>query len=306
MSPIDAAAILGRFLQFAGACVLAGAALFFLYGVAPDRFARWPSRLVAGAAALGAIGVVAWLMAQAASFGEAGRDAVDPAKVWGVAAETGFGRVALLRLVLFVVALHLSPLAARGRGVWLALAAVGAIAAASFAWTGHGGRDEGLAGVLHQSADVLHLLAASIWIGALAGLTALLVLASRNPGAGRAALTGLVRFSGIGLAVVAVLIASGLVNSWLLVGPAAVPRMLTSPYGQLLIAKLALFAVMLALAAANRYRHAPRLERALQGAGADAATIRPVLASVLTETGLAVAVLILVSWLGTLAPPIEG
>lgn len=304
---VETAGVVARLLQFAAAAVLGGGALFFVYGVPPDRRSRWASRLLRIAAGVGVLGTISWLMAQTALIDEGPRDAFDTAKVWSVAAETSFGRVALIRLGLFLTALAATCGRWRGRGYWLALAGLGAAASASFAWTGHGARDEGLPGALHLAADVLHLLAASVWIGALAALMGLVALASRSGGgAGRDALTGLVRFSGIGVAVVAVLVGSGLVNSWFLIGPQGLGRMLTSYYGQLLVMKLALFGLMLVLAAANRYRHTPRLAFALQNVEAGGAPFRQVVASVVTETALAVAVLALVSWLGTLSPTIDA
>lgn len=307
MSLIDAAAIAARLAQFTGAAVLCGGALFFLYGVLPAGRTRWPLRLIRAGASVGAIGTLGWLMAQSAQFGEGAADALDPAKVWSVAVDTGFGRVALTRLGLFLIALGFAVARGPGRRRWVALAVLGAAVSASFAWTGHGAREDGLTGAVHALSDVLHALAASTWIGALVMLAALAVIAGRAStyDARRDALTGLVRFSAIGVGVVGVLVASGLVNSWLLVGPAGLSRILTTAYGQLLLAKLALFAVMLGLAAANRYRLTPRLERAL-ATDAGAKAMAPVIGSILTETALAFLVLGLVSWLGTLSPPVDG
>ncbi len=307
MTLVDAAAIIARLAQFSGAAVLGGGALFFLYGVTPDRCKEWPLLLIRVAAGVGAIGTLGWLMAQSAQMGEGRADALDPAKVWSVAADTGFGRVALVRLGLFLLALVFAIGQRPRRRLWLVLSLLGVAASASFAWTGHGVRDEGLSGAIHVAADVLHLLAASIWIGALAVLTILVFLAGRPgaSGAGQDALTGLVRFSAIGVGIVVVLTATGLVNSWLLVGRAGLGRLMTTPYGQLLLAKLVLFGLMLGLAAANRYRLTPQLEGALK-ADSGAAPFQPVVRSIITETFLAIVVLAVVSWLGTLSPPIDG
>lgn len=308
MSPVDAAVIIARLVQFSAAAVLGGGALFFLYGVAPDARATWPTRLIATAAGAGALGAIGWLMAQSGQIGSGPADAFDPATVWSVATETGFGRVALARLAFFLCALFLAIGLKSGRRLWLYLGITGAAASASFAWTGHGARDGGLAGSIHLAADVLHLLAGSIWIGALAVLTILVCRASRagaGGGGGQDALTGLVRFSAIGLGVVGVLVASGLVNGWLLVGPTGLRRVLTTPYGLLLLTKLVLFGMMLALAALNRYRLIPQLEPALR-ADSGPKSFEPVVRSILAETALAILVLGLVSWLGTLSPPIDG
>ncbi len=67
----------------------------------------------------------------------------------------------------------------------------------------------------------------------------------------------------VGTLVVVVIIVSGLTNAWLLVGPANVQRLPATLYGRLLIAKLVLFAAMLALAALNRFRLVPDFERAV-------------------------------------------
>src|SRR3546814_8332715 len=61
---------------------------------------------------------------------------------------------------------------------------------------------------------------------------------------------------------VLVIAATGLINSQMIVGAENLGRSLSSPYGQLLLAKLALFALMLALAAANRWRLTPALAAA--------------------------------------------
>lgn len=308
MTAIETTAVLARLLQFTAAAVLGGASLFFVYGPQPEPAVRWPRRLVRAAAAAGALGALAWLMAQAGAVGEVQADALNPAMVWSVATETGFGHVALLRLGLFLLALAAAiVLRPSARAYWLSLGVLGAAASVSFAWTGHGAHDEGAAAVIHLTADALHLLAASVWLGALACLAGLLLAARKSPSAaGSAAVTGLVRFSAIGVAVVAVLVASGLVNSWFLVGPGGLVALPSTAYGRLLLAKLALFGLMLALAALNRYRHTPDVERALQVPQAGGAAFRPVLVSVLIESGLALGVLCLVSWMGTLSPTIDA
>jgi putative copper resistance protein D len=183
------------------------------------------------------------------------------------------------------------------------LVTLGAVAVASFAWSGHGAATEGPGGLPHLVSDVLHLLAAGVWLGALAAL-ALMVRpgASRSdPGALRALHGALAGFSGVGSAVVAILLLTGLVNSWFLVGLDGVPRLASSPYGVLLIAKLVLFGAMLGLAAANRFRHTPALAAALD-AGTAQAALPALRRSVALETAAGLGIMLLVSVLGTLAP----
>lgn len=73
----------------------------------------------------------------------------------------------------------------------------------------------------------------------------------------------LVRFSAIGLSVVAALLLSGLINTWFLIGPSRWRSLLATAYGVVLLIKLGLFGMMLVLAALNRYRAAPALGAAL-------------------------------------------
>lgn len=279
-----------RLLQLLAASALCGSSLFCLYGWRPAPSDR-PLRLLGPFAAAGAAAAVGWLMAQAGVLFDDPAQALSPASVWSVVADTGFGPPAAARAGAFVLALAVA-IAARGstaRPVFVASAAIGAAAAASFAWTGHGAAQEGPAGALHLAADVLHLLAACVWIGALFCLARLVCM--RSP----AARPGLVAFSGVGPATVAVLVFTGLVNGWFLVGPRNLGALWTTPYGLLLLIKLGLFAAMLGLAGLNRWVLTPRL--------GDEGRLR---ASVLTETLLAVLVLGCVSLMGVLAPPAEG
>src|SRR3546814_563986 len=79
-------------------------------------------------------------------------------------------RVAALLLVLyFSIVGWRRPAFALG-----SLSVTAAIALATLAWTGHGAADEGLLGWVHLGADITHLLAAGIWVGALAALCLLI------------------------------------------------------------------------------------------------------------------------------------
>jgi copper resistance protein D len=187
------------------------------------------------------------------------------------------------------------------------VAGAGAIALASLAWGGHGAMDEGAVGWVHLTADIGHLLAAGIWVGALLAL--LLLVFRRQDLVDRDHLIlshrALAGFSLVGTLTVAAIILSGLVNSWLLIGPANILKLPSSLYGQLLIAKLLLFGAMAALAATNRFRLVPQFERSLPSADHRAA-LRALRRSLAIETGCAVAVLALVAWLGTLEPPMSA
>lgn len=81
-------------------------------------------------------------------------------------------------------------------------------------------------------------------------------------------------FSLVGSVIVGLIVITGLMTGYMLVGPANLLSLPKSLYGQLLLAKLALFAAMLALAAANRWRLTPALQHAI-GEGDTASGILP-------------------------------
>jgi len=181
-----------------------------------------------------------------------------------------------------------------------------AVLAASFvllagiAGTGHAGEN-----LIHMIADGIHLLAAAIWIGALFVLLVLVTVAADTQANSAAAIVrhALIRFSGIGTSLVAVLVLSGLVNSWYLIGFDKLDQLFVSRYEEILLVKLALFGAMLVIAAANRFWLTPRLAAALASGSKPAASIRPLGMSILGETVLGIGVLAAVAWLGTLQPP---
>jgi putative copper resistance protein D len=186
---------------------------------------------------------------------------------------------------------------------WVGLAA-GLALVAAIAWTGHAGATLGELGDLHLAADVLHLLAASAWIGGLAGLAVLFAVGRRRPSREWRPLEfdAVERFSVLGMVSVAVLIASGAVNSWILVG--SVRGLLLTDYGRLLLLKITAFVVMVGFAAVNRFLLTPRL-----AAGAKSGTVPNALAplkrNTLIEIGLGLAIFAVVGVLGTMHPAIH-
>ena len=100
----------------------------------------------------------------------------------------------------------------------------------------------------------------------------------------------------MGYVAVALLAATGLLNSLLLVG--STRALIGTLYGRLLALKILLFLVMACVALFNRFRLLPRLRRETQ---ATAALAR----SVFCEQGLGLAILAVVSVLGTWPPAIH-
>lgn len=297
---MDAALVLVRLLAFVAGSALFGAPLFALYsGVAPARLQRLLtiSGLTAGLTAAAALVIQTGQMAGDPKAG------LDPDTLREVIA-SGFGGSVLTRVAAGLAALALGLSLRPGRGLWVASAMLGVVALGALPWAGHGAADDGAAGVVHLLADIIHLLAAGVWLGALAAF--LLLLAVRRPDRATAsALHGALKgFSGIGSGVVAAIVASGLANTWFLVGPEHLRGLLGALWGRLLLAKLAVFLVMLGLASLNRYRLTPRLEAAL--AGEPRAALAALRRSVGLETCLGLGVLVLVAVLGTQPPPMAG
>ncbi len=202
----------------------------------------------------------AWLTAEAASMsGLPLQRAITFDTLGLVLGKTVFGRLWTLRFVL-VIAVGLLLLATnrstdRKRRFHLELGSliVAALYLGSLAWAGHAASGQGSERWVQIISDVVHLLAAGAWLGALPGLVFLLGSARATDLTAQAVR----RFSIVGLVSVGALILSGFVNSWFLVG--SVPALLGTGYGQLLLAKLTLVVLMVSLAAVNRLCLTPRL-----------------------------------------------
>ncbi len=258
-------------------------------------------------AALAIAGLVASLFGfavQIAAMSGSGLIAIDADLATVLLTETAMGWALMARLGALLVAVgfaFVSPV----RSMWL-VTVCGGLAAATLAWSGHGAASEGSAGLLHLISDIVHLLAASAWLGALAVL--LLLVSPRGadmPDRVAAAHAALSAFSLLGTILVGLIVVTGLVNGAFVVGAAHLLVLGGSAYGQLLLVKLLLFGAMLGCAAANRFWLTPLLERAT-GQVATSRALSSLRRTIAFETGLAVTILALVAWFGTLEPPMSA
>jgi putative copper resistance protein D len=293
----DAATVAMRFALYGDLMALFGVAAYALIAL---RGAKAPLRatMIAGAL-IGLALTLLLLLLLVADMAGTGLSGVDRESVGVVLDETAPGRATIWRAAALALLALLGLLPGADASWWRASAALlGGIALATLAWGGHGAATEGPLGMPHLGADIVHLLASGLWLGALTMLLAR--LCRRAPDAGHVAGThrALAGFSGLGTLLVAAILLSGLVNFWVLVGIDQLPALTATLYGRLLLAKLALFALMLALAARNRFRLTPALARAADPAAALPALRR----SVALEAAAGVAILALVAWLGTLDP----
>jgi putative copper resistance protein D len=303
-----------RFLHFVATVSLSGLVMFHAFVGAPALAAGGANvatvRLIAGRLArlawgslvLAALTGVASLLVQTASMGERPLSALwSDDLVATVLLDTDFGNVWLVRLVLIVLlAAALRPPYFRAPPpAWRRASALALAVAfvASLAFAGHAAAGDGGEGAIHLAADVLHLVAAAAWVGALVPLAIVLAAATDSGDALAVARTATVRFSTLGIASVGTVLATGIVNTFELAGSWA--ALFGTDYGRLLLLKIALFLAMLAIAAVNRMRLTPQI---VAGGIAVVPALRQLRANALTEAVLGALILFIVGALGTLPP----
>jgi putative copper resistance protein D len=210
--------------------------------------------------------------------------------------ETRFGRVWCWHLLLAAV-LVLACLGRQPRRPVVLFLSLGLLA--SLGWVGHAAMDDGSARIAHELNQTVHLLGAGLWLGGLAPLAWVLRQARRQPGdiAISVARDALRNFSRMGYAAVALLALTGAINTLFLVG--SLNAMFDTPYGRLLAFKILLFLAMVVVALINRFRLGPRIS-------GDPGALRALGRTVALEQGLALAVLAVVSVLGTWPPALYG
>jgi putative copper resistance protein D len=301
---LELAVVALRWLQYAGAVVLLGTPLFLLYtfrrGDGVDL--TWSRAILIGSGLVVFASALLALLAQTAVMAGSLAEAIKPASLSFMITGTALGKAMVARAALALAAVVAVLAIKPGKTAWSVSLGLGLFVVASFAWTGHGAATEGSGGLVHLASDIVHSVGAALWLGALVALTILLRRrAGVDDGVLHRALHG---FSGLGTLAVALLVATGLANSWFLVGPERFVNLGDSLYGQLLIAKLALFVLMLSLAADNRFRLTPSLRRELEHTGQSISAVRRLRRSIVTETTLGLVVLAVVALMGTLPPPV--
>ncbi len=286
-----------------------GLAAFGLYGIRTgDRTEALPLRSWLVVSSLAALLLsFGWIALMASSMAGTPVWPIDWASVEALLAGSSIGLAWEVRMAALVLAL-VAGLFVKGRTSALAIVATASgVALSTLAWIGHGAVDEGLPGWAHLIADILHLLAAGAWVGALAGLILLVLRPASRVDAAHLELThsALHGFGTIGTIVVVTIVLSGLVNSWLLVGIDNLSSLGTTLYGLLLLAKIALFGAMLCFAALNRFRLTPAFEHAI-ATGHHTRAASALRRSLAAETACIIVILLVVAWLGTLSPPASG
>lgn len=294
-----------RFALYLDLMLLFGLAAFGLYSLRGEERvsgAQLPfapllatTTVLGGLLSLAAMACMAWAMSGVLEWVE----------LWPhiemMVLETDVGLSWTLRLAALLLAGFAVTLNKRWPTASLGLVMLGgAIALATLAWAGHGAMDEGSRRSWHFITDFLHLWAAGGWVGALAAFALLLRQSEPRLAVLARTLTG---FETAGAVIVVVISATGVINYLFIVGP-SITGLLDGTYGQLLALKLTLFAVMLVFAALNRFHLSPLLENARQ-TGEHRVAVNALRRSMVLEFSVAVVILGLVAWLGTLSPEME-
>jgi copper transport protein len=254
---VSAVRTVTQLLSYTGAVLLIGVAAFlFLLWPAGHTSARM-RRLLIGSVLVAGVGAVGSFLVQGPYV--AGGDVsgvVDP-QLWAETLGASYGRPLLLRIL--AVGLSVPVL-----GIWPRLpededAGPGGVAAAgnvmllaaSFSLTGHAA--EAQPRLLAETADVVHLAAAGLWLGGLATLfLAYLpdVAGDARPAARSEAVDLLARWSRTAAAAVVLLLVTGTYQAWREVR--SLGALTGTSYGRLLLLKLVVVAGVLAVAAVSR------------------------------------------------------
>ena len=228
---------------------------------------------------------------------------LDAGNLQTVLGQTQFGQLWLGRAALGIalgVALYF---VARGRTLLLPqpsylnrlFLVLGVLLLIALAWAGHAS-----AGihhhVLHLVADMLHLLLGAVWPTGLIPLSLFLWHTHRadQKMPPDREIKVLQRFSQISLGAVLVLVVTGAINSWLMLS--SWEDLVTTAYGSLLLAKVSIVGTMIGLGAVNRLFLLPRLQ-------AEPSLLRALRRTILAESALALAVLVIVGIMGMTSPP---
>src|SRR5216684_3464837 len=310
---VDWPLIMVRTIHFAASAVITGTLVFRTWVAKPGLPSEqaialgWRSqslRVAWIALAVTLLSGAGWLLLQAVSMsGLPPGEAMTSQVLSTVLNETQFGAVTEIRSVLAIIlatALAFDRFALADR---LALAAAVGLTA-SIAWTGHAGSTLGELGNLHLTADALHLIASAAWIGGLVPLALLLAPRRRNQDFAWASLArdAAQRFSTLGMVSVGTLLVTGIVNAWILVG--SIHALIVTGYGQLLLVKLVVFAIMLGFAATNRFWLTPQLALSSEN-DPQLEALRQLTRNSVAEIALGLTIFAIVGVLGTLHPAIH-
>jgi putative copper resistance protein D len=155
------------------------------------------------------------------------------------------------------------------------------------------------------AADSVHLIATALWAGGLPALWRAFYLGNHHMNLPHDWTARLVnRFSRLALLSVALLLITGLYQSWIHVGSLDVLK--STDYGNVLILKLALFIVMLAFGALNFFSTKPRLAKAAKANSGQQSDSRQALRRIGVESVIGLVIFAVTGWLTVLPPGVHA
>jgi putative copper resistance protein D len=298
---IGSALLLASLLFFRPAYVPVGSG----YEPAGARFTQRLSRWLIGAWIVQLLSGAVWFALVAADMnGVALPEIFDSTLLTTVLTQTQFGQLWIGRAIVgavlgpILLLLWRRPSAASRSTLITTALSLSVLLLLSLAWAGHASSGSSYR-ALHLSADVLHLALGAVWPVGLVPLLLFLktAAADNEPAEFERAVITLKNFSRASLAAVLLLFLTGFVNAWLAFPSFA--SLFISTYGQLLLAKVALFLGMIVLGARNRFVLLPGLHATLSSRS----TFAKLRTAVLLESLLAAIVLLIVGLMGITAPP---
>ena len=217
---------------------------------------------------------------------------------------TEMGMAFLIRLALLIVGLCALMTSRAGRPTSLIAALCFAGAMLTLSWSGHAAATEGGLGLFHRLNNGVHLLATSLWLGAIAWFLMLTVKAHRQRELIPALplLRVMHGFAPLGVGLVAAAALTGVINAQLIFGLENSVSVLTTPYGILLIAKVLLVGMMLAFGAHNARIGRRAAVKGESDKSEPSITLSRLRRSLAGELMMAVGVIGLVAVLGMLSP----
>ena len=298
---MDEAYVACRLIHLTSAMVAFGGGAFRLYAVGPSDerlFAPLDARLrllllVAAVLALLSALLLVPLVAGRMAGSEAA--ALDWNTISAALLDTSFGRV--WRWHLLIAALLVSACAIR-QVLPAYRVAISVVLLGSLGWAGHVAAEPGPIPLGHEINQSVHLLAAGIWLGGLVPLGWLVARALQPDGDAWLVLLRrtLPEFSFMGYIAVFFVAVTGLSNTVILVG--SIGGLVGTLYGRLLLLKILLFAMLVCVAAVNRWILTPRIYcEATPSTG-----VAALLWTVGVEQTLGLLMLVVASVLGTLPP----
>ena len=294
-----------RFFQYLLLLGLFGWTAFRVVGLRaasrlPVRSGRTAAIIAAGLAPFVSTGLM--LASIAAMMGQT-IGALDWPMIEAMTLSTDMGWAFLIRTAFLIVGAM--ALLAGSDNLRLSIAAICfAVALITLGWSGHAAATEGALGWAHRLSNSVHLLASGLWLGAIGWFANLSIIAHREAERVPVAplLAAMHGFAPLGVALVATVAITGLINAQLIFGLENSAATLATSYGVLLAAKIAIVVGMLAFGAHNAWKSRSSIATSRSAALEYRAALSRLRHSLAFEMTLGIVVLGLVAILGMLSP----